>query len=141
MALRLNRASDFALRILILLAKTDGTVSVDDMAQRLSLPKSHVMKIVARLAAEGFIDTQRGRGGGARLDQPASAITIGAVVRAVESEFAVVDCLGQAGPGCVFEPRCALQPVMIAATDAFLAVLDAHTLADVARGTMRPPAA
>ncbi len=136
--MRLNRASDFALRILILLCKNGDMVSVDVIAERLALPKSHVMKIVARLASAEFVSTQRGPGGGVHLKQSATDIRIGDVVRTIEREFAVVDCLGTSGPKCVFEPRCALMPVMTEATDAFLSVLDGYVLSDVASGTQRP---
>ena len=136
--MRLNRASDFAMRILILLCKKGEVVSVDLIAERLALPKSHVMKIVARLASANFISTQRGPGGGVELHKPATEIRIGDVVRAIEREFAVVDCLGSAGPRCVFEPRCALMPVMSEATDAFLRVLDGYYLSDVAPATQQP---
>lgn len=136
--MRLNRASDFALRILILLCKKNDVIAVDEIAERLALPKSHVMKIVARLASADFVSTQRGPGGGVRLLQAATDIRIGDVVRTIEREFAVVDCLGSSGPRCVFEPRCALMPVMRDATDAFLGVLDGYALSDVAFGTQNP---
>ncbi len=136
--MRLTRASDFALRILMLLSKTDGALSVDTISKRLALPKSHVMKIVSQLAAGGFVTTQRGRAGGVQINADDADITIGSVVRLIENEFAVVDCLGQSGPQCVFEPRCALKTVMSQATDAFLSVLDQHRIGDIAARTQRP---
>lgn len=136
--MRLNRASDFALRILIILSRSENAISVEDLATRLNLPKSHVMKIVARLAGEGFVATQRGRGGGVQLACAPNDLSVGAVVRSVEREFAVVDCLGQDGPRCVFEPRCALQGIMVEATEAFLRVLDEAKLGDLAEKTQRP---
>ncbi len=136
--MRLNRASDFALRILILLCKNGDVVPVDVIAERLALPKSHVMKIVAQLASADFVSTQRGPGGGVQLRRPATDIRIGDVVRAIEREFAVVDCLGTSGAKCVFEPRCALMPVMKDATNAFLDVLDGYVISDVVVGTQSP---
>ncbi len=136
--MRLNRASDFALRILILLAVTEEETSVDAIAERLCLPKSHVMKIVAQLSALGFVATQRGRGGGVKLDTPAEDINVGQVVRHLERDFAVVDCLSEAGPNCVFEPRCALKPAMLEATEAFLGILEGYRLSDIVAGTQKP---
>lgn len=136
--MRLNRASDFALRILILLAMSDDDISIDAIAERLQLPKSHVMKIVAQLASLGFVATQRGRGGGVKLEAAAEDINVGQVVRQLERDFAVVDCLSEAGPNCVFEPRCALKPVMIDATEAFLSVLGNYQLSDIVKGTQAP---
>lgn len=136
--MRLNRASDFALRILILLEKSDEALSVESIADQLMLPKSHVMKIVARLAAAGIISTQRGRSGGVRLEQSAEDIRIGAVVREIENDFAVVDCFLQGSARCVFEPRCALIPAMREASEAFIEVLDRYRLSDIVQTTQKP---
>ncbi len=139
--MRLSQASDFALRILMLLAKETEPLSVEEIAGRLSLAKSHVMKLVARLGASGLVETQRGRGGGVTLGAEAGAISIGEVVRMFETDFAVVDCLNPSAERCAFLPRCALKPAMIEATEAFLQSLDSHTLADVVAGTQYPRAA
>ncbi len=136
--MRLNRASDFALRVLIQLAKSDDALSVDELADVLALPKSHLMKIVAKLAQADFAETQRGRGGGVRLARAPEEIRIGAVVRAIENDFALVDCFSASAPTCVFEPRCALKPALREATQAFLDVLDGYTLAEISAKTRRP---
>ncbi len=136
--MRLSRASDFALRILMLLAKETEPRSVEEISNRLSLAKSHVMKIVARLGASGLVETQRGRGGGVILGAEASTILVGEVVRLFESDFAVVDCLNPNAETCAFLPRCALKPAMVEATEAFLQSLDRHTLAEIVKGTQRP---
>lgn len=122
----------------MLLSKTAEPVSVEEISERLLLPKSHVMKIVARLAAAGLIATQRGRSGGVKLDRAPESIRIGAVVREIENDFAVVDCFVEGGAGCVFDARCALKPAMREATSAFLAALDRYSLRDVERGTLTP---
>ena len=75
--MRLNRASDFALRILMLLVRRDNALSVDEISETLSLPKSHVMKIVARLAHAGILSTQRGRGGGVKLACDPNQLRVG----------------------------------------------------------------
>lgn len=138
--MRLNRATDFALRILMLLASEENAVSVDEIAARLALAKSHVMKIVARLGAADIVETQRGRGGGVRLARDPAQLSIGEVVRLFEPDFAVVDCLNPQAGRCAFEPRCALMGTMRQATEAFLRVLDDRTLADVVAGSQKAPA-
>lgn len=139
--MRLSRASDFSLRVLMLLAKSKKALSVDDIATRLGLAKSHTMKIVARLGAADLVETRRGRGGGVVLGKPALDISVGEVVRLFETDFAVVDCLNPEAERCVFLPRCALMPAMREATQAFLAALDSHSLADIVERTQMPRAA
>lgn len=127
--MRLNQASDFALRILMLLASEEDPLTVDQVATRLLLVKSHVMKIVARLSQAGFVDAQRGRKGGLTLGRPAKDIMIGQVVRLIEADFAIVECMRPAQSNCTFGPQCALKGVIHEAAEAFLDVLDNQNLA------------
>lgn len=136
--MRLNRASDFALRILLLLGKLDDPISVDSIATTLELSKSNVMKIVAKLSGAGLVTTRRGPNGGVVLGQPADQIRVGSVVRMIENDLAVVDCLGDGSCSCIYLPRCALKPAMQAATHAFLDCLDGYTLATLLNGTRTP---
>lgn len=136
--MRLNKASDFALRILLLIGKCDEPVSIDTLSKTLVISKSNVMKIVAKLSAAGLVATQRGPNGGVSLGQPARSIRIGAVVRTIESDLAVVACLSAGPCDCVYLPRCALKPAMREATDAFLATLDTYTLEKLIKGTRTP---
>ncbi len=138
--MRLNRASDFALRILLLLGKLEDPISVDSIATTLQLSKSNVMKIVAKLSAAGLVTTRRGPNGGVVLGQPTMNIRVGSVVRMIENDLAVVDCLNEGPCSCVYLPRCALRPAMQAATDAFLECLDGYTLATLLEGTRTPRA-
>ncbi len=136
--MRLKRASDFALRILLLLGKLDEPVSVDTIAATLDLAKSNVMKIVAQLSRAGVVTARRGPNGGISLGQPAASIRLGQVVRMIENDAAVVDCLADGPCSCVYLPRCALKPIMQEATDAFLDCLDGYTLAALLSGTHTP---
>ena len=57
---------------------------------------------------------------------------MGAVVRELEDDMRVVECLGD-GPGaCVFTGACHLTRALARAVEAFLSELDKLTLADLA---------
>ena len=57
-------------------------------------------------------------------------INIGQVVRDTENQLDVIGCLEHRGY-CPIERVCVLRGVLLNATKEFLAVLDAHTLADL----------
>jgi Rrf2 family transcriptional regulator, nitric oxide-sensitive transcriptional repressor len=57
-------------------------------------------------------------------------INIGQVVRDTENQLGVIGCLERKGY-CPIERVCVLRGALRSATEAFLAVLDAHTLADL----------
>ena len=99
--------------------------------------------MVRDLAEGGFINTQRGAGGGFTLARPPQAITLGEVVRALEDRHALVECFRDDGGNCVLLPRCRLRARLAAAREAFMRELDATTLAECAypaRSTHEPDA-
>ncbi|NKB52823.1 MAG: Rrf2 family transcriptional regulator [Rhizobiaceae bacterium] len=129
--MRLNQASDFALRILMRLADNGSPMTVEALTNDLHLVKSHVMKIVAKLARAGIVNSTRGRSGGISLARPMDEISIGEVVRLIEADFAVVECLREGQSNCVFSSHCKLRGVMNNATRAFMQVLDQQSLQSI----------
>ncbi len=126
--MRLNQASDFALRILMLLAASDKPLTVEVISDKLRLTNSHVMKLVAKLSRAGYVIAQRGRNGGVVLGKQGQDIIIGEVVRLIEADFTIVECMTPGKSACTFAPRCKLKGVMSEAGSAFLRVLDGYTL-------------
>lgn len=127
--MQLTRHTDYALRVLIHLAVTpSGRATIPEIADGYGLSRNHLMKVVHHLGQGGFLDTQRGRGGGFTLARPADSISIGEVVRYSEPDMNMADC-----GSCIIRPACGLSGILKAATVAFLAVLDQHSLTDAAR--------
>ncbi len=129
--MRLTLHTDFALRVLIQVALNErGLTTINDIAESFSISRHHLMKVVNDLSRKGYLDTVRGRGGGIRLMRKPSDINIGQVVRQSEDRLDVIGCLDHTGY-CRIQRACVLRGALRDATDAFLAVLDAHTLADL----------
>jgi Rrf2 family nitric oxide-sensitive transcriptional repressor len=123
--------TDYALRVLIHVAIADGRlITISDIAERFDISKQHLMKVVSHLSQKGYLDTVRGHGGGIRLGRPPRDINIGQVVRETEDKLDVIGCLGQRDY-CPIERVCVLRGVLHDAIQAFLAVLDGYTLADL----------
>ena len=94
------------------------------------------MKVVQQLGERGWVETVRGRNGGLRIAEQTRLLTVGQVVRATESDFAVVSCLpDQHGVqrACVITSQCQLRGALQAASNAFLAELDRYTIGEVAQ--------
>lgn len=125
--MKLSLYSDYALRIMIHLATHPGRLaSIGEIAQLYGVSRNHLMKIVQDLARAGFIQTLRGRGGGIRLGRPAEQIRLGQLIRHTEGGGPLVDC-----STCLIATACNLPPVFAEAMDAFLAVFDRYSLADM----------
>jgi Rrf2 family nitric oxide-sensitive transcriptional repressor len=129
--MRLTQLSDFSMRALMYLGTNPGRlVTIQEIARAYGISENHLMKVVHRLAQHGFVETVRGRGGGLRLKGPAEGIRLGAVVRAVEEDFRLVECFGT-GDTCRITNVCRLKIALNQALGAFMASLDQWTLADL----------
>lgn len=130
--MRLTTYTDFALRTLLHLgANPQRLITIQEIAQLHAISKNHLMKVVQQLGIFGAIETVRGRNGGLRLKRPAADINLGAVVRYTESDFYMAACFDPQGLPCGLAGDCGLRQVLADATAAWLAVLDAKTLADL----------
>lgn len=132
--MRLTQWTDYTLRVLMYCAASlDRTkpVTITEIAENHGISRSHLTKIVQQLAARGWLETTRGRGGGMRLAVAAKDLCLGTVVRATETDFSLVECFDSALNQCRINQNCRLKGVLYQATQSFLAVLDGITLADL----------
>lgn len=129
--MRLTAYTDYSLRVLIYLAlRPDELVTIAAIARAYRISEHHLMKVVHQLGVAGYIETVRGHGGGMRLAKKPAEIIIGDVVRHTEPDLGLVECF-RAPHSCTIESACALSGILGKALDAFLEVLDGHTLADL----------
>ena len=131
--MRLLASTDYALRVLMLLAEQPPGVhlSVEALAQRLGgLSRHHLHKIVQDLTAAGATRTVRGAGGGVLLAQLPGSIRLGDLIRRLEAGQAMVECFKPADVACTLTAGCRLRGILWGAQQDFFAHLDGHTLAD-----------
>ena len=130
--MRLTSFTDYCLRVLIYAGtKGAGLSTIDEISERYALSRNHLMKVVHRLGQLGYLETVRGKHGGMRLARSPTEIGLGRLVRETEEEFGLVECFHRARSRCRIEPACVLRRALREALDAFLAVLDRYTLADL----------
>lgn len=126
--MRLTLQTDYALRMLMYLAvQGEGRSSIGEIASQYGISENHLMKVTQRLAALGYVDALRGRNGGLKLGLPPEQIRIGDVVRDMEPDFALVECLGTENE-CVITPVCTLRHALHDAHTKFMGALDSYTL-------------
>lgn len=132
--MRITRYTDYAFRVLTYLAvKPAGArATIKEIAEAYAISENHLMKITHRLGQQGFVRTVRGRQGGLELAHAPAAINLGDVVRCCEDDLALVECFDPATNHCRIAPACALTGIAREALEAFLAVFDQYTLADLA---------
>lgn len=60
----LTKSTEYAIKSLILIKYQSSYIGVEEISQKLSTPKNFTAKILQLLTKKGYIDSQKGRGGG-----------------------------------------------------------------------------
>jgi Rrf2 family protein len=107
--LKINRQTDYAVRVVLALAKRGEGIrlSTSTIQQEMLIPKALMTRIVAQLAREELVNTYPGRDGGLMLPRPASQITLKDVVEAFEGPILLSECMQAKGEDdCPFRSNC-----------------------------------
>ena len=142
--MQLTKKGEYALRMLIRLgvARRMGrdVVSVSALAESEKLPFKFLEQILGLLRKEGYVESRRGKQGGAMLARPMEQIKIGDVVRLIDGRLAPIGCASETDYekcSCPDEAHCGLRMLMIDVRNAISRILDKYTLADVVGVTIR----
>lgn len=100
-----------------------------ELASEFQISRNHLAKVIAALAAGGYLETRRGGGGGAVLARSPEEIRLGDVVAFLEVDQVLVECFLPGGSACTLTPRCRLKAKLAQAHSAFLDDLNRSTLA------------
>jgi Rrf2 family iron-responsive transcriptional regulator len=132
--MRLTRQTNYAVRILMYCASNEGSLSrIPEIGASYSVSELFLFKILQPLVEAGLVETVRGRNGGVRLAKPADQITLFDVVRVTEDSFSMAECFDSEDAECPLIDSCNLNSAWREALNAFFAVLQKHTIADLTR--------
>ena len=141
--MRLSKTTNYAIRILIDCAQAGGAlVKVADISERRDITPQNTFKLVHLLSRAGFVTAVRGRHGGVRLARAAKDIRIGDVVRAMETTRLDLESGNAVSKDEAVQQLAGLNHLFDSALEAFITVLDGHTLEEMtkARHPMAAPA-
>ena len=82
--MQLNRSTDYAIQILLYLAKAGKTVSSSKLAAAIGVSHRYLLQISAKLRAAGFIRAAHGPSGGLALDKAPEEISLYDVILGME---------------------------------------------------------
>ncbi len=131
--MRITSQEEYGLRCLLQLARTprEQTVSVKEIAAKEGLSHAYVEKLLRILSRAGLAHSARGIKGGYALNRPASAITLGEVVRAlgtVQTTNHICQVFTGNQQVCVHFSDCGLRSVWLGLTTYIQNFLDKTTL-------------
>lgn len=131
----LSMQTDYALRVLLDIATNwqGAGVATRELAERQHVPRVFLTKIVAQLASNGFLRTQRGKGGGVMLGRKPAQINILEVVEMFEGRLRATACTASEH-FCFFGGKCAIRDLWLGGEEKLRGYLAALTLADLMKG-------
>ncbi len=131
--LRLSKKADYALMAMKHLAvKTDVvSVSAREIAEEYDIPIELLAKVLQRLVRRGLLTSLQGTRGGYRLSKPSSAITIAAIIEAIDGPLTVTACSTE-DDQCGQFAKCNIRDPLWRIKDRIVAALEASTLAEIA---------
>jgi Rrf2 family iron-sulfur cluster assembly transcriptional regulator len=142
--LRINRQTDYAVRVILALAKRGaGTrLSAGEIQQEMQIPASFMSRIVAQLAKVGLLSAFPGRNGGVMLPRPASQITLKDVVEAFEGPIMLSACFEvKDEDDCPFQAKCPVRTKWGRVQVAMLREMASISFADLAEEARSIPLA
>ena len=111
----------------------DKTVSASTLEAYISVSGKYLEKIMRMLSARGIVTANRGANGGYYLAKPPKNITIGEIVRALEDDMEIIECVTEKG-SC---KCCPSQAVWKRLYDGINGVLDSMTLKQMLDGEIK----
>ncbi|MEX1279866.1 MAG: Rrf2 family transcriptional regulator [Acidimicrobiia bacterium] len=127
MRLVIGRKVDLAIRALHALANDGERETASRIAESIDTSEAFLPQVMSGLVATGIVSSERGPGGGYRLEVPLGEISVLDVVTAVEGPVPEDTCVLRGGP-CGGADTCSLHEAWTAARAALVAELDATPL-------------
>lgn len=131
--MKLSTKGRYGLRALIDLAvHEEDAVSIQSIAERQGISESYLEQLVRLLKKAELVTSVRGAGGGYRLAKPASEISVGDILRALEGNLDAVSCTAfQEEQGCQGADCCVTKFVWKKINDAITQTVDGIMLEEL----------
>ncbi len=131
--MKLSTKGKYGLRALIDLAQysEEEAVSINSISQRQNISESYLEQLVAKMRKAGLVVSIRGAQGGYRLARPASEISVGDVLRALEGNLEAVECSALTDEGCQGADLCVTRYVWQKINESIARTVDEMKLAQL----------
>lgn len=129
--MRLTNFSDYSLRALIFLNRTQELATLNELSEALDVPRNHLIKVVNKLVKMGYLSAVRGRFGGVKIEPHTGELGVGEILKNTEENLNLVECFSDGDSDCPLLPKCKLKKSLAVALLAFFESLDQRTLNDI----------
>jgi Rrf2 family protein len=110
-----------------------GPLKLEELASRTAVPQSVLEQVMPLMRTAGIVRSERGPGGGYRLNKRSDEITLERIVRLFQGQLAPIGCATRHNPEpCPMTLGCTLREVWEEVRDATISLLGNVTFADLA---------
>ena len=134
--MKISAHEEYGLRCLVQLARaevTDGSLTLNQIAEREGLSVANAGKLMWILVKAGLVQSQRGASGGYTLARPASDIRLNEVIRVLDEDTVDRFCRTHTGvlDTCIHTTDCGIRPVIQGLHEIVQSALSEITLAQL----------
>lgn len=133
--MKLSTKGRYGLRAVIDLAMycDSEAVALSSIAERQHISMSYLEQLIPKLRRAGIVNSIRGAQGGYVLAKPASEISVGDILRALEGDLHPVDCaeVNGSGASCTSSGMCVTKHVWKKISDSINQAVDSLMLSDL----------
>ena len=124
----LSRKTDLALEAMKVLSVADGRMSGAVLAERIGTSVQFLPQVLAPLVQSGWIDSERGPGGGYLASISLDSISLLELVETTEGEIENGRCVLREGP-CPGTPNCPMHVAWVSAREVLVDKLSTYSVA------------
>lgn len=138
--MKLSTKGRYGLRAVVDLAvhADEEAVALSQIAERQGISMNYLEQLIAKLKKAGIVNGIRGAQGGYMLAQPAEAISVGDILRALEGDLSPVDCSEVMGEGlCSNSDSCVTKYVWKRISDSINEAVDGIMLSELVEESRR----
>lgn len=123
----------YAIRVILDLAENSKGefIPLKDIALRQGISQKYMESIMTLLSKNNYVEAVHGKGGGYRLNRPASEYKIGDILRLTEGTLAPVSCLQEGAKPCERQDKCRTLSMWKGLNDVISDYLDNISIADL----------
>ena len=123
----------YAIRVILDLAENSKGefIPLKDIALRQGISQKYMESIMTLLSKNNYVEAVHGKGGGYRLNRPASEYKIGDILRLTEGTLAPVSCLQEGAKPCERQDKCRTLSMWKGLNDVISDYLDNISIVDL----------
>ncbi len=136
--LRVNKLADYAAWVMVHMANEPNQLyNARAINEKTHIQLPTVSKILKKLTNAGLLSSKRGSQGGYALAQAAEHISLAAIIRAIEEDISLTECIVEGENNCALESFCTMKDNWLSINGIIQSVLEDISLADMLHNDKR----